>query len=245
VLVRTAQRTLLYDAGPAFGAEADSGGRIVVPALRAAGSARLDVMVLSHEDSDHIGGALSVLESLEVGALLSSLPPAHPFNTLARATRRCVAGQAWDWDGVRFEFLHPAAGAPGARRNNDSCVLRVSAPGGSMLLTGDIERLAEVSIIHSRLKSDVLLVPHHGSRTSSSREFIAAVAPAWAVVPVGYRSRFGHPSGEVLERYRAAQVALMRTDRDGAVHVALERDGPRVIGERSRAARYWRRAPGV
>ena len=245
VLVRTAQRTLLYDAGPAFGAEADSGGRIVVPALRAAGSSRLDAMILSHEDSDHIGGALSVLESLEVDALLSSLPPAHPFNTLARATRRCVAGQAWDWDGVRFEVLHPAAGAPGARRNNDSCVLRVAAPGGSMLLTGDIERLAEVSIIHPGLKSDVLLVPHHGSRTSSSQEFIAAVAPVWAVVPVGYRSRFGHPSGEVLERYRAAQVALMRTDRDGAVHVALERDGPRVLGERSRAARYWRRAPGV
>ena len=245
VLVRTAQRTLLYDAGPAFGAEADSGGRIVVPALRAAGSARLDAMILSHEDGDHIGGALSVLESLEVGALLSSLPPAHAFNTLARATRRCAAGQAWDWDGVRFEFLHPAAGARGARRNNDSCVLRVSAPGGSMLLTGDIERLAETSILDKNLKADVLLVPHHGSRTSSSQEFIAAVAPAWAVVPVGYRSRFGHPSAEVLERYRAAQVALMRTDRDGAVHVALERDGPRVLGERSRVARYWRRAPGV
>jgi competence protein ComEC len=245
VAVRTKHRTLLYDAGPAFGAEADSGGRILVPALRAAGAHTVDLMMLTHEDSDHIGGALTVLESLEVGSLASSLPSAHALHTLVAAPRRCSAGMGWEWDGVRFEVLHPEAGAAPARRNNQSCVLRVAAQGGSMLLTGDVERAAELQIIGKHPRADVLLVPHHGSRTSSSPEFIAAVAPRWAVVAVGYRSRFGHPSSEVLGRYAAAGATLLRTDRDGAVHVLLEKEGPRLLGERSRAARYWRRAPGV
>jgi competence protein ComEC len=245
VMVRTARRTLLYDAGPAFGADADSGGRIVVPAARAAGLAGIDLLVLTHDDSDHVGGALSVLESMEVGALASSLPQAHALHTLVPVTRRCAAGLRWEWDGVRFEFLHPGAEAPRVRRNNESCVLHVAAQGGSMLLTGDIERAVEASMLDMQIKADVLLVPHHGSRTSSSREFIAAVAPRWAVVAAGYRSRFGHPSGEVLERYRAAGAALARTDRDGAVQVLLEKAGPQVIGERQRRPRYWRRVPGV
>ena len=245
VMVRTARRTLLYDAGPAFGPEADSGGRVVLPALRAAGAPAVDLMVLTHEDADHIGGALTVLESVTVHGLASSLPHAHPLNTLVPGPTRCAAGTRWEWDGVAFEFLHPGAGAESARRNDQSCVLRVAAHGSSMLLTGDIERAAEARIIKKNPKADVLLIPHHGSRTSSSPEFIAAVAPRWAVVTAGYRSRFGHPSGEVLERYRAAGAALMRTDLDGAVHVHLEPHGLRVEGERRRAPRYWRQVPRV
>jgi competence protein ComEC len=245
VMVRTAQRTLLYDTGPTFGEDADSGGRIVLPAVRAAGVAAIDLMVLTHEDSDHVGGALSVLEAMPVGAVASSLPPAHAFHTLVHAHAPCAAGRRWEWDGVRFEFLHPAAGARHPRRNNRSCVLRIAARGGAMLLTGDIESPVEAGLQEKALKADVLLVPHHGSRTSSSREFITAVAPRWAVVAAGYRNRFGHPNGEVLARYAAAGVTLMRTDRDGAVHVWLEEAGVRVSTERERRARYWRRTPRV
>jgi competence protein ComEC len=114
-----------------------------------------------------------------------------------------------------------------------------------MLLTGDIERLAEASIADKGVKSDVLLVPHHGSRTSSSPEFIAAVSPRWAVVPAGYRNRFRHPNTEVLERYRAAGVSVLRTDLDGAVSISLLTDGVRIHGERLRQPRYWRLAPRV
>jgi competence protein ComEC len=251
VLVRTANRTLLYDAGPAFGAQADSGGRIVLPALRGAGLGRLDAMVLTHEDLDHIGGALTVLETLEVDALASSLPARHPLQAHAPARRACTAGERWEWDGVRFEFLHPDGPWSGRgrrdARNDSSCVLRVSTAGGSMLLTGDIERGAERALLGSAfpLKSEVLLVPHHGSRTSSTEEFIAAVAPRWAVLPVGYRSRFGHPAGEVMARYAAAGTSVLRTDLDGAVQVRLTGAGVELEAERDRAARYWRTKPRV
>jgi competence protein ComEC len=245
VMVRTARRTLLYDAGPAFGPDADSGGRVLLPALRAAGAPALDLMVLTHDDADHTGGALTVLESIEVFGLASSLPQAHPLNTLVAAPRRCAAGTRWEWDGVAFEFLHPPAGPQRARRNDQSCVLRIAAGGSAMLLTGDIERAAEQRLAALAPRAEVMLVPHHGSRSSSSAEFIAAVAPRWAVVAVGYRSRFHHPSAEVLSRYAAAGATVRRTDLDGAVHVLLQPGGAQVLAERELRPRYWRRVPGV
>jgi competence protein ComEC len=243
VVVRTANRTLLYDAGPAYGPEADSGGRIVVPLLRGAGIPSVDLLVLSHEDVDHLGGALSLLETLEVQALASALPRGHPLNALVPMAGRCAAGRRWEWDGVRFEFLHPQPGWESARRNNQSCVLRVDAGGASMLLTGDIERAAEEYLARKTvaLGADVLLVPHHGSRTSSSDEFIAAVAPRWAVVPAGYRNRFGHPAREVLERYARAGASVLRTDLDGAINVVLKPNLIRIEAERAVRPRYWRR----
>jgi competence protein ComEC len=242
VLVRTAHRTLLYDAGPAFGPDVDSGSRIVLPALRAAGVQSLDMMVVSHEDLDHLGGALTVLESMETASLASSLPLQHPLHALVASSRPCESPQAWDWDGVRFAFLNPSASAmPAARRNDRSCVLRISTATGSMLLTGDIEAAAEAALLRrDDLRADVLLVPHHGSRSSSTPQLIAAVAPRFAVIPVGYRSRFGHPHARVLERYAGAGASVLRTDLDGAVHVVLGRTQTEVTGERQRKARYWR-----
>jgi competence protein ComEC len=244
VLVRTANRALLYDAGPAFGAEADSGERIVAPYLRAAGIATLDALVLTHNDTDHTGGALSLLEGMEVDRVLSSLPESHPVLTLAPSPQRCQRGMAWEWDGVRFEMLHPAARLAARRRNDESCVLRVSAGGVSMLLTGDIERGGEIELLRSAaLRADALLVPHHGSRTSSTGEFLAAVRPRFAVAAAGYRNRFGHPHEEVLGRYSARGIELLRTDRDGALTVRL---APATIGvdaERARRARYWHVPP--
>src|SRR5919201_4938035 len=239
VLVRTAGHNMLYDAGPAYGTESDSGSRVLVPALRGQGVTRLDLVVLSHEDGDHIGGATTVLETFEVDALATSLPSAHALNGLAPNAHRCRAGDGWTWDGVRFEFLHPASG-PMTKRNDQSCVLRIAAGEHAMLLTGDIERGAEAAMLAGAraLPSDVLPVPHHGSRTSSTPEFVAAVAPRWAIVPVGYRSRFGHPNPEVLARYRAADVQVLRTDLQGAITVRM---GERLEmqAERQLRARYW------
>ncbi|MEO8717935.1 MAG: DNA internalization-related competence protein ComEC/Rec2 [Burkholderiales bacterium] len=239
VLVRTARHALLYDTGPAYG-DTDSGERIVAPALRALGVARLDALVLTHEDGDHIGGALSILEYLEADALLHSLPEHHPLLAMAPAPRRCLRGMSWEWDGVRFELLHPQAVRPARRRNDESCVLKVSAGETAMLLTGDIERAAELAIsVDGAVRAAALLVPHHGSRTSSSAPFLAAVRPRIAVASAGYRNRFGHPASEVLGRYADSGAAMWRTDRNGAITVRLGPGGAAAQAERARRARYW------
>ena len=247
VLVRTENRALLYDAGPSFGPDADSGERVVAPYLRAQGLARLDAMVVSHHDNDHVGGAASVIGNFELDAFLSSLPAGHPLLGLAPAPRRCAAGAAWTWDGVRFDILHPRSAEARAKKSNDlSCVLKVSAGGRSMLLTGDIERPAESELAGKAaqaLASDALLVPHHGSRTSSSAELLETVRPAVAVVAVGYRNRFGHPHADVLARYRQAGVRLLRTDLEGAVTVRLSKGNLAIESQRRENPRYWHDAP--
>jgi competence protein ComEC len=240
VLVRTANRALLYDAGPALGADADSGERIIAPYLRAAGVERLDAMIVTHNDNDHAGGAASVVENFEVDALLSSLPAGHPLLGSVAGARRCVAGDAWNWDGVRFAILHPENAAARAKKSNDlSCVLKVAAGGRSMLLTGDVEKPAEAELLNrdaAAIAADVLLVPHHGSRTSSSAEFLAAVGASAAVVPVGYRNRFGHPNAEILARLTGK---VYRTDLDGAITVRLSQEVFDIGGERQARRRYW------
>ena len=243
VLVRTANRALLYDAGPALGADADSGERIIAPYLRASGIARLEAMIVTHNDNDHAGGAASVTENFEVDALLSSLPERHPLLGNVAGARPCAAGASWEWDGVRFAMLHPDAATRAKKSNDLSCVLKVSAGGRAMLLTGDIEKPAEAELLQrdaAALTADVLLVPHHGSRSSSTPAFLSAVGARVAVIPVGYRNRFGHPNREVLERLGAR---VYRTDRDGAVHVVLASDKLDIQGERQRRRRYWHDAP--
>jgi competence protein ComEC len=245
VVARTQEHALLYDAGPAFNAFADSGSRVVLPYLRGEGIARLDALVVSHDDRDHSGGAASVLEGMPVAALWSSLPSGHTLVSAGKASEPCVAGRGWEWDGVAFEFIHPGAGTaagPGARANNRSCVLRIAAPGGRVLLTGDIERAAEQELLRRApglLPADALLVPHHGSATSSGPEFVKKVAPRYAVFTVGYRNRFGHPREDVLERYRDAGSTALRTDTAGAVEMRFAPGASRIERQRERARRYW------
>ncbi|HEY5635352.1 MAG TPA: DNA internalization-related competence protein ComEC/Rec2 [Burkholderiales bacterium] len=253
VLVRTAGHALLYDAGPAWGGGSgtDSGERVVLPVLAAQGVSRLDAMVLTHQDSDHVGGAQSVLQALEVDRLLSSLEDSHPALGLAASRAPCLRGMAWTWDGVRFEVLHPAprASRPAMRatRSNDrSCVLRIEAGATRLLLTADIEHGAEAELLAqaaSRLPADIVLVPHHGSRTSSTAAFVEAVRPDWAVVPVGHGNRFGHPAPEVVARWMDAGARVLRTDRHGAVHLRFGGTAPAIEAERARRPRYWRAAP--
>ncbi len=244
ILVRTREHALLYDAGPAYGHESDSGERIIVPALRAMGIRRLDALVITHSDTDHLGGARSVLGNIDVDRFLSSLPERHELRTQVPFPERCVAGTNWSWDGVGFELLGPAAGEYGHTRNNDlSCVLRVSTGGGAMLMTGDIERAAEAALRSRQgrdLHSEVLLMPHHGSRTSSTKDFVSDVAPRIAIASAGYRNRFGHPSPEILKRYEEAGIRVLRTDLDGAVRVDLGESGYWVSTERGVDPRYWR-----
>ena len=245
VVVRTEHHALLYDAGPAFSAFADSGNRVIVPYLRGEGIERLDALVVSHDDNDHAGGAASVLEAIPVSLLWSSLPADHPLLKVPAWRVPCLAGRAWTWDGVAFEFLHPAGeipSGPRVRANNRSCVLRVEAPGGRVLLTGDIERAAERELLERApglLRAEALLVPHHGSATSSTPDFVKQVAPRYAVFTVGYRNRFGHPREDVLARYLEAGSTVLRSDAAGAVELRFQRKNIEAIAWRDRARRYW------
>lgn len=243
VHVQTAAHDLIYDTGPAFSADANSGERILLPYLRAVGVRRLHALVVTHQDNDHAGGAEAVLEGIAVDRVRSSLPENHPVRLIAgpRDTP-CTAGQAWEWDGVRFTMLHPEAGSAATRSNDLACVLRVEAAGRRLLLTSDIEAASEASLLHraaDALPSDVLVAPHHGSRTSSTPAFIAAAAPRWVIFPVGYRNRFRHPNPEVWARWSATGAGLLRTDAAGAVHFSLGAADPQPEGERTRHPRYW------
>src|SRR6185503_18870491 len=188
-VVRTANHALLYDTGPPFGPGADSGNRIIVPYLRAAGIPRVDALIVSHDDDDHWGGAASVLQAVPVEWMLTSLPDLDPLVLLGGPAGRCEAGQSWEWDGVRFAMLHPTRASYGDRsvKDNDrSCVLKVEAAGGRALLPADIERRSEEELLArgpGRLRAEVLLAPHQGSRTSSTAGFVQAVAPRVVVFP--------------------------------------------------------------
>jgi competence protein ComEC len=179
-----------------------------------------------------------------VDALWSSLEAGHPLLALARAPTRCSAGQAWQWDGVRFEVLQPPASsyARALKSNAMSCVLKVeSDAAGRALLTGDIERDQEAWLLAEapgRLPSDVLVVPHHGSKTSSTARFLDAVAPRVAVFQAGYRNRFGHPAPEVLARYRERGIATVASPACGAWQWTGVDEGQGVC-QRDAARRYW------
>jgi len=254
VVVQTHEHALLYDTGPRFTEAADAGSRIIAPFLRATGVRRLGGMIVTHQDSDHSGGALSILQTVPVDWLASSL--AEDNAILVQRTRdrgvalRCAAGQQWEWDGVRFSILQPVAtlyDAPRVKPNDLSCVVRIDSAHGSVLLTGDLEARGELDLVRRNpdaLKADVLLVPHHGSLTSSTPAFITAVAPAIAVYTPGYRNRFGHPRPAVVARYDAAGIRTFRTDYDGALTFTFapgKSMTPRA--EREIDKRYWRDAP--
>lgn len=248
VLVRTRAHSLLYDTGPRHGPDSDAGRRVLVPLLRALGE-RLDVLMLSHGDNDHIGGAASVLRAQPQARLRGASAPEWP-QAVQRSVTPCVAGQRWVWDGVVFDVLHPQSSASpnDAAPNTQSCVLRiVAANGATALLAGDIERAQEAALLAQglSLRADWLLVPHHGSKTSSSAEWIAAVAPRHALVQAGYRNRYGHPAAPVVQRYRAQGVEVVASPGCGAAQWSSARPWHLACERRSRP-RYWQaQAPAV
>jgi competence protein ComEC len=238
VLVRTATHSLLYDAGPRYSAESDAGQRVLVPLLMQMGE-RIDTLMLSHRDSDHTGGAAAVLNTQPQAQLWSSLEDAHPLLALRPAWTPCQAGQSWVWDGVLFELLHPPAGQPSLKSNALSCVLRISNARSAALLAGDIEAAQELALVRAGLAPvDLLLVPHHGSKTSSSLPFLQALQPRLALVQAGYRNRYGHPAAVVESRYRDQGIALVVSSQCGAAR--WHSDTPEKMEcERGVGRRYW------
>ena len=220
VLLETANYRMLYDAGPAWPGGFDAGAGVVVPYLQVRGVNRIDRLLLSHGDRDHAGGVPAVRAALPVASLLGTAD-----------SPRCESGHAWVWDGVQFTVLHPPprAGPRRRDRNNDSCVLRIDGPQGSALLAGDIEASAEQALLARQgaaaLKAEVLVAPHHGSRTSSTEALVDAVAPAWVLFGAGWRHHFGHPHPTVEMRWRDTGSSVGITGDAGALEIRWDDDG--------------------
>ena len=244
VVVRTRNRTLVYDTGARFSDRLDSGEAVLLPFLRRAGVRQIDRLVISHGDGDHIGGADSVLAAYPDTAVLG-----QDVERLSAASRaHCEAGQGWEWDGVAFTLLHPDH-AVYAESNNRSCVLRVDGEGGSLLLAGDIEKNVEQRLVREvpeALPADILVAPHHGSNTSSTVPFIEAVAPRIVIFAAGYRNRYHFPTAKVVRRYRALGAAMFTSGHSGALRIRVDpRQGiSRVESYREDRRKYWHhRAP--
>ena len=254
VLVRTASTSVLVDTGPQFGPLGDAGQRVLLPLMQARGDVPADV-VLSHSDTDHMGGAAAVLAAHPRSRVWASFDPddlATGWTDPALSQRakarsgswsRCEAGQSWMHDGVRFDVLHPTRAEYEQRTstNNLSCVVHITGRSGSALLTGDLDAAHEARLVARQpeaLRATVLMAPHHGSKNSSSPAFVAAVAPRWVLVQAGYRSRYGHPAPEVLARYRALGVPWVATPSCGAA--TWRSDQPEQVScHRLAAVRHW------
>lgn len=241
ILVQTAGRTLLYDTGPRFSSHSDAGERVVLPLLQALGE-RPDLLVLSHSDSDHTGGAAAVHAVFPQARVVASLRPDEVLPRLP-VPEPCRAGLRWTWDGVRFEVLypHPDDAATARSSNAVSCVLRISNADTAVLLMGDLEAPQERALVQRGLplRSDVIVVPHHGSNTSSTDELLQAVQPGLALIQSGYRNRYGHPTARVLARYAQHGITAHGSPDCGAMH--WQSSAPaQLLCERDRSRRYWR-----
>jgi competence protein ComEC len=238
VLVRTRHHVMLYDTGARYPSGFDLGEAVVLPSIHALGMASLDLLMVSHGDNDHAGGARAVATAFPRARRYAGEPARMPVPMAP-----CVAGQSWRWDGVRFRVLNPPSDE-GDRDNDSSCVVLIEGRQGRMLLAGDISTRVEPRVARSVGQGAplVLLVPHHGSRTSSGAEFIAAVHPSQALVSAGWRNRFGHPHPLVVARYAAARVPLFNTADSGAIALAFSaKEAPRILTRwRLRHRRYWR-----
>ncbi|UCB56163.1 MAG: DNA internalization-related competence protein ComEC/Rec2 [Thiotrichales bacterium] len=242
-VVRTHSHTLVYDTGARFSERLDSGEAVLLPFLRHEGVGRIDLLVISHGDGDHIGGAVSLLREFPETPLLG-----QGIDQLdAVDSKDCEAGQTWEWDDVRFTIIHPDQGAY-TSSNNRSCVLKIETRGGSTLLTGDIEKKIENRLLRrdaARLAADILIAPHHGSKTSSTPAFVTAVSPRIVIFAAGYRNRYRFPHRDVVSRYDTAGATAYISGHSGAITLSVDAEsGPgEVRSYRRNQGKYWNHRP--
>ncbi|WP_438969964.1 DNA internalization-related competence protein ComEC/Rec2 [Methylophaga sp.] len=231
-VVETENNVLVFDTGPRYSEEFDTGRAVIAPFLKNRGINKVDRLIVSHGDNDHIGGAKSLTELSTVDTIYTS------DVTVLPKSKACIAGQSWEWDKVQFNILQPFPAQTGSN-NNRSCVLKITGLKRSVLIPGDIEKESEMKLVKQygkHLHADILVIPHHGSSTSSSMTFIKAVNPTHGLIPVGYRNRYNFPVEKVLNRHQEQGITLHRTDYHGAI---LFRETPQAIHWRQHNAHLW------
>jgi competence protein ComEC len=250
LVLETADTTLVFDTGPRVSQEADAGGRVIVPYLRARGIDRVGLLVVSHLDSDHSGGARSLADAITVERVLTSIDAGDPMLPAVRDVQRCQAGQHTSLGKLQLAVLNPPAALyerPRATTNSKSCVILAQLGAIRALLTGDVparEEAGMVAAFGSTLQAQMMVAPHHGSKTSSSEVLVEAVHPTWVSVQAGYRSRFGHPHPDVMARYAQHGARVVRSDWSGAARWRFGPDGSVTLEQwRLDHARYWLNQP--
>lgn len=240
VLIQTAHHAVIYDTGPKFASGLDAGEAVLSPMLLANRIQHLDLLIVSHSDNDHSGGAAYILDHFKVSKFLTS----DPGFFQGRKVELCKAGQQWSWDGISFEIIYPPQNLFMKKNNNRSCVLKITVGAHSLLLPGDIEKPAErVLLTEGKLSADVLLAPHHGSQTSSTEPFIEAIHPDWVIFSTGYLNRFHFPSPLVAARYQAAGAHSLNTAETGAITLQLSPSHIHVEPFRQTHPEIWRTEP--
>lgn len=235
-VVETKNHVLIFDAGPKFGDHFDMGESVVLPFLRLMYYFKIDTLVVSHGDNDHIGGVSAMLRELHINKIHTSVPE----KLLYPNTSYCLAGTSWQWDGVTFKFLYPTPDTLHLT-NDSSCVLKVDNGKKSILLTGDIEKFAENNLLtnqHDQLASTIIIAPHHGSKTSGVKEFIQAVHPQLVLYPTGYRNRYRFPHQQVVHTYDELNINSLNTAITGAIQVKMS-DRVLLSSYRENYQRYW------
>ena len=235
-VVQTQHHTLIFDTGPQFSQRFDTGAAVVIPFIRQKNIKKIDMLIVSHEDNDHRGGLDSIRNELKVTELVTGYSE--------QGSKPCRAGDHWRWDGVFFEILNPSDNDVNNKRNNASCVLRVSAGSESVLLSADIEKKAERRLVEKydeQLKSTYLVAPHHGSKTSSSSVFLDAVDPEYILIPAGFKNKYRMPHLSVLQRYQERNIVIIETFRSGAISVRFGQKSSNKIPEQYRtdSQKYW------
>ena len=240
VVVRAGEHALVYDTGGGDPAGNNMARSVLLPFLQRQGVSQLHTLVISHGDNDHSAGAALLQAATAPQQLFYGGTDSGHY-----AGQPCVAGHNWRWPGgQRFRFLAPGQEEGGALRSNDSsCVLQIEAGGHTLLLAGDIEADRERQLVRywgDELASDVLLVPHHGSRTSSSHALLKHVQPAVALVSSGYANRFGHPHVDVTARLAAFGARVYGTAEYGALEFELAAGKPLSVRKyRREYMRFW------
>jgi len=241
-VVRTRNHVLVYDAGPRYSETFNAGDVAVIPYLQSVGIGKIDRFILSHNDIDHTGG----FNAISMGLAIDQVIIGEGVATGVPGEEHCHRGQEWQWDGVRFRVLYPPAGYKSPTDNNNSCIVQISTENDNLLLTGDMESEVEKQFVKffagndDILKADVLLVPHHGSLSSSSKDFVRAVQPDYALVSSGYRNRYGLPRAEVVSRYTREGTRILNTSRDGAISFLMTRQGMSELTlHRQHARHFW------
>ena len=236
-VVETAQHTLVFDTGVKYSNSYNMGDVVIVPFLESKGIDTIDLLVISHGDNDHKGGMESIIQQKNVIKIMSSMPKLYKEGL----SMRCLSGQVWEWDQVRFEVLAPADDFVGGK-NDNSCVIKVISSHGTMLLTGDIESSAEewlVDHVAEQLDSDIMIAPHHGSKTSSSMSFLQRVSPQTILIPTGYRNKFHFPHTKVIDRYNTIESNWMNTAEEGALIVQMKDNSIQINSSRKEWGKYW------